>query len=163
MSCRAHPVRGLAELDVLAAALARLLQPGDVVLLRGPLGAGKTTFAQAVGAALGVRERMTSPTFVIAHVHTSGRLPLVHVDAYRIADALELDDLDLDASLDESATLIEWGEGKAEQLSDDYLVVDIARDAAADEDTRLVRFEPHGPGWTQRLARADLDNIEGRR
>lgn len=160
MSCPAHPVRGLAELDVLAAGLARLLQRGDVVLLRGPLGAGKTTFAQAVGAALGVRERMTSPTFVIAHVHTSGRLPLVHVDAYRIADALELDDLDLDASLDESATLIEWGEGKAEQLSDDYLVVDIARDAAADEDTRTVRFAPHGPSWTQRLARLERDNIE---
>lgn len=145
-------IDGLDALRALASEFAALLRPGDLVLLRGPLGAGKTTFAQAVGAALGVQERMTSPTFVIAHVHTSGRIPLVHVDAYRIADAAELEDLDLEASLDEAATLVEWGDGKAERLRDDYLVVDIARDAADAEDVRVIRLEPHGADWTSRIA-----------
>src|ERR1700704_5729814 len=96
--------------------LAAVLRPGDLVILAGPLGAGKTTLVQGIGTGLGVRGPVTSPTFVIARVHPSlvGGPSLVHVDAYRLGDALEVDDLDLDASLAESVTVVEWGEGKVE-------------------------------------------------
>src|SRR5262245_23946715 len=87
--------------------LAGLLRCGDLVVLTGPLGAGKTALAQGIGAGLGVSGAVTSPTFVIARVHGGGRLPLVHADAYRIGGVAEIDDLDLDASLDESVTLVE--------------------------------------------------------
>lgn len=106
-----------------ATRLAALVRPGDVLVLTGDLGAGKTTFTQAFGTALGVRGPITSPTFVLARSHPSlGSGPsLVHVDAYRLGDAAELDDLDLDASLEDAVTVIEWGEGKAEQLSSSWL------------------------------------------
>ncbi|HEY0871339.1 MAG TPA: tRNA (adenosine(37)-N6)-threonylcarbamoyltransferase complex ATPase subunit type 1 TsaE [Acidothermaceae bacterium] len=129
--------------------LAALLRAGDLVVLTGPLGAGKTTLAQGIGAGLGVRGNVTSPTFVIARVHppkTAGP-PLVHVDAYRIAGALEIDDLDLDASVDESVTVVEWGRGLVEGLAPDRLDVDIDWAAEAVGETRRVRITAHGPRW----------------
>ena len=133
--------------------LAAILRAGDLVILDGPLGAGKTALAQGIGAGLGVRGEVTSPTFVIARVHQpdphrAGRLPLVHVDAYRLGGVAEVDDLDLDASLDEAVTLVEWGEGKVEQLADAYLRVRLAR---RDDDTRVVELVGVGGDWGRRL------------
>ena len=139
----------------LGAALAAVLRAGDVVVLSGELGAGKTTLTQGLGAGLGVRGAVTSPTFVIARVHPSlGEGPaLVHADAYRLGGVAELDDLDLDTSLDDAVTVVEWGEGLAEGLADDWLEVRIER-AVADEvgdsttlDPRLVRVSPVGRRW----------------
>lgn len=109
--------------------LARVLEAGDLVLLGGELGAGKTTLAQGIGAGLGVRGPVTSPTFVIARVHPSlsGGPPLVHVDAYRLGGWDDLEDLDLEATLDEAVTVVEWGEGLAEGLAPDRLEVHIHR------------------------------------
>ena len=123
---------------------------GDLVLLVGDLGAGKTTLVQGLGLALGVAERVTSPTFVIARVHaTAAGFPqLVHVDAYRLGSALEFDDLDLAADVDESVTVVEWGEGKAEQLARDYLVVRISRSDIGVDETRRVAISAVGSRWT---------------
>ncbi|MDN5775159.1 MAG: tRNA (adenosine(37)-N6)-threonylcarbamoyltransferase complex ATPase subunit type 1 TsaE, partial [Brevibacterium aurantiacum] len=113
----------LDQMRTFAEALAGHLRAGDLLILSGNLGAGKTTFTQSLGRALGVAGRITSPTFVIAREHPSlsDGPALVHVDAYRISDAEELGDLDLDSELDESITVVEWGAGLAEQLSSDYL------------------------------------------
>lgn len=129
--------------------IAAALRPGDLLVLAGPLGAGKTTFTQGLGEALGVRGRVTSPTFVLARVHR-GPLPLVHVDAYRLrepgARALDLDDLDLDAALEDSVTVVEWGDGLVEHLSEDRLEVRLARvEQPADRRTAVV--VGHGPRW----------------
>jgi tRNA threonylcarbamoyladenosine biosynthesis protein TsaE len=131
--------------------LGALLRPGDLVLLVGPLGAGKTALTQGIGEGLGVREPVTSPTFVIARVHAGGRVPLVHVDAYRLGGRLDVDDLDLDAATEDSVTVVEWGEGLVEQLADEHLVVRLDR---RDDDVRVATLEPHGPGWDSRLAAA---------
>ena len=139
----------------LGASLARVLRAGDVVVLSGGLGAGKTTFTQGLGAGLGVRGDVTSPTFVITRVHPSltDGPALVHVDAYRIGGVAELDDLDLDTSLDEAVTVVEWGEGLAEGLADDRVEVLIERAVAdeavrdADLDPRRVRVSPVGRRW----------------
>ena len=131
--------------------LASVLRAGDLVLLTGPLGAGKTALVQGIGAGLAVQGAITSPTFVIARVH-KGELPLVHADAYRLGDAAdpraEIDDLDLDASADDAVTVVEWGEGLAEQLNDEYLQVRIDR---LDDDTRVIDLVPHGADWADRL------------
>jgi tRNA threonylcarbamoyladenosine biosynthesis protein TsaE len=127
--------------------IAAVLQPGDLVVLTGPLGAGKTTLAQGIGRGLGVSGAVVSPTFVIARVHRGGRLPLVHVDAYRLASIDEVDDLDLDAELEESVTLVEWGEGLAERLSADRLAVRIDRPSDDSDETRTVRLEAIGDRW----------------
>ena len=107
-----------------AGQLAGLLRAGDVLILTGELGAGKTTFTQGLGAGLGVREGIISPTFVLSRIHPSERtagdpsaVDLVHVDAYRLGSAGELLDLDLDATLDRSVTVVEWGRGMAEALA----------------------------------------------
>lgn len=126
--------------------LASLLKPGDLIILNGPLGAGKTALVQGIGAGLGVQGEITSPTFVIARVHR-GPLPLVHVDAYRLG-SFEIDDLDLDASVEDSVTVVEWGTGKVEKLADSYLEVIIAR---RDDDTRQVELVGHGGDWATRL------------
>ncbi|MFN8193389.1 MAG: tRNA (adenosine(37)-N6)-threonylcarbamoyltransferase complex ATPase subunit type 1 TsaE [Nocardioidaceae bacterium] len=128
------------------------LRAGDLVVLTGELGAGKTTLTQGIGAGLGVRGGVTSPTFVIARVHPSlGDGPdLVHADAYRLGGLAELDDLDLDASLDGAVTVVEWGEGLAESLSDSHLEVRIQRalgDTATGLDPRVVRVRGWGPRW----------------
>lgn len=150
--------------------LAGQLTRGDLVVLTGELGAGKTTFTQGLGAGLGVRGAVTSPTFVIARVHPSevGGPSLVHVDAYRLGGFAELDDLDLDASLDQAVTVVEWGEGLAEGLAESRLEVrivrgtgatsaepresaaDLAGDPAVDPDAldpRRVEITPVGPRW----------------
>lgn len=131
--------------------LAGLLRPGDLVVLAGPLGAGKTTFAQGVGAGLGVHSAVTSPTFVIAREHPDGRIPLVHVDAYRLSGVGEVDDLDLDTEAEDAVTLVEWGVGKVEKLAEEHLVVRLSRDSEPDSERRTVVFEPHGRGWVSRL------------
>lgn len=134
--------------------LAGLLRPGDVLVLSGELGAGKTTFTQGLGTGLGVRGGITSPTFVIARVHPPlGDGPaLVHVDAYRLGGQAELDDLDLDTDLDEAVTVVEWGTGLAEGLADARLEVRIMRATAATDvdpeaDPRLVEIDPVGLRW----------------
>ena len=134
------------------AALAHFLRAGDLLILCGPLGAGKTTFTQGVGRGLGVTEPITSPTFVIARVHRGGRVPLMHADAYRLGSIEELDDLDLDMELDDAVTIVEWGEGLVEHLAEDYLVVDIDRENSGSGDGRVITLHPHGQSWTERLA-----------
>ncbi len=132
-------------------ALGRRLRPGDLVLLSGSLGAGKTALTKGIGAGLEVAGAITSPTFVLARVHPAGPrgVPLVHVDAYRLSGALELDDLDLDTDLTAAAVVVEWGEGLAEQLSDARLV--IALDRLAD-DRRVARMTAVGADWAERTA-----------
>jgi tRNA threonylcarbamoyladenosine biosynthesis protein TsaE len=123
-----------ADMRVLGRRLALLLRAGDLVILSGRLGAGKTTLTQGIGDGLGVRGPITSPTFVIARVHpplappaATGELPpaLVHADAYRLGSALELDDLDLDTDTAAAVTVVEWGEGLAEGLAADRLEIAI--------------------------------------
>jgi tRNA threonylcarbamoyladenosine biosynthesis protein TsaE len=139
----ADAMRGLGR------SLAGQLEPGDLIVLTGSLGAGKTTFTQGLGAGLGVRGQVTSPTFVIARVHPSevDGPALVHVDAYRLGGIDELDDLDLDTSLDQAVTVVEWGEGLAEGLSDSRLEVNIVRGDAGDDEHRRVEITPVGPRW----------------
>jgi len=145
-----------AAMRAFAAALAKLLQPGDLLILTGGLGAGKTTFTQGLGAALNVRGQVSSPTFIVAREHPSlGAGPnLVHVDAYRLGGLDELDALDLDSSLDEAVTVVEWGAGLAESLASDHLEIQIDRPQGGftpDDDPeageRLVNLKPHGPRW----------------
>jgi tRNA threonylcarbamoyladenosine biosynthesis protein TsaE len=149
----AEAMRGLGR------SLAGQLGPGDLIVLSGSLGAGKTTFTQGLGAGLGVRGGVTSPTFVIARVHPSevGGPPLVHVDAYRLGGMAELDDLDLDTALETAVTVVEWGEGLAEGLTDSRLEVRIVRASEPNDwhggeddgelDPRQVEITPVGPRW----------------
>jgi tRNA threonylcarbamoyladenosine biosynthesis protein TsaE len=130
--------------------LAAVLRAGDLVVLTGPLGAGKTVLAQGIGVGLGVRGRVLSPTFVIARAHRGGRLPLVHVDAYRLGSIEEVDDLDLDVDLADSVLVVEWGSGKVEQLADARLDLELAR--APDTESRTLTVRPHGGDWADRVA-----------
>jgi tRNA threonylcarbamoyladenosine biosynthesis protein TsaE len=151
------------------AELASRLEAGDLVALNGELGAGKTTMTRGLGAALGVRGTVTSPTFVLARTHPrpGGGAPLVHVDAYRLSSAAELDDLDIDYP--GSIVVVEWAAGMLDGISDSWLEIgierpvgggapggpaeDIAEDAAEDiAEPRLVTITPHGPRWTELLA-----------
>jgi tRNA threonylcarbamoyladenosine biosynthesis protein TsaE len=128
------------------AKVAAHLSAGDVVCLTGNLGAGKTTFTRGVGEALQVRGAVTSPTFVVARTHpTASGIPLIHVDAYRLSDAAELDDLDLD--LDRSITIVEWGEGMVDTLVDEWLHIVIDRSSDAAEDERTITVTGHGARW----------------
>ncbi len=138
----------------LGAGLAGQLAAGDLIVLSGELGAGKTTFTQGLGKGLGVRGDVTSPTFVIARVHPSlvDGPDLVHVDAYRLGGVTELDDLDLETSLEDAVTVVEWGEGVAEGLAESRLEIRIIRALAhVDEhdelDPRRVLMTPIGPRW----------------
>ncbi|MFF7971655.1 tRNA (adenosine(37)-N6)-threonylcarbamoyltransferase complex ATPase subunit type 1 TsaE [Streptomyces sp. NPDC007905] len=133
--------------------LAKLLRAGDLVMLTGELGAGKTTLARGLGEGLGVRGAVTSPTFVIARVHPSlgDGPPLVHVDAYRLSGGLdEMEDLDLDVSLADSVIVVEWGEGKVEELTEDRLQVVIHR-AVGDttDEVRHVTVTALGQRWAE--------------
>jgi len=129
--------------------LAGQLRAGDVLVLSGDLGAGKTTFTQGLGVGLKVRGDITSPTFVISRVHPSlaGGPALVHVDAYRLGGIAELDDLDLDASLDDAVTVVEWGHGLAESLAPDRLDIVVTRGDDDTDETRELRIIPVGPRW----------------
>ena len=125
------------QMRSLGRSLATLLHAGDLVILSGGLGAGKTTLTQGIGDGLGVRGPITSPTFVIARVHppveqapaATPRPALVHADAYRLGSVLELDDLDLDTDTAAAVTIVEWGEGLAEGLATDRLEIAITPDA----------------------------------
>ncbi|MGV9282616.1 tRNA (adenosine(37)-N6)-threonylcarbamoyltransferase complex ATPase subunit type 1 TsaE [Streptomyces sp. NPDC003730] len=141
--------------------LARLLRAGDLVMLSGELGAGKTTLTRGLGESLGVRGAVTSPTFVIARVHPSlgDGPPLVHVDAYRLSGGLdEMEDLDLDVSLSDSVIVVEWGEGKVEELTEDRLRVRI--DRAVGDTTDEVRHVTV-TGLGERWARTDVTVLTG--
>jgi tRNA threonylcarbamoyladenosine biosynthesis protein TsaE len=144
-----RPVPTASDMRRLGNDLAALLRPGDLVLLVGPLGAGKTTLAQGIGAGLGVAERLTSPTFVLAREH-AGRMPVVHVDAYRLGSAAELDDLDLDTPAESAVTLVEWGEGLAETLAAGHLRVTLGRSEDAGDDVRTATLVGVGPAWAGR-------------
>lgn len=128
--------------------LGGMLRAGDLVILTGGLGAGKTTLTQGIAEGLGVRGPITSPTFVIARVHPSlvGGPVLVHVDAYRLSGLDELDDLDLDADLDRAVTVVEWGHGVAEDLSSDRLEV-----VLEGETVRTATVLAHGSRWDSAL------------
>ncbi|MFD3959036.1 MULTISPECIES: tRNA (adenosine(37)-N6)-threonylcarbamoyltransferase complex ATPase subunit type 1 TsaE [Streptomyces] len=139
------------QMQDLGRRLARVLAPGDLVMLTGELGAGKTTLTRGLGEGLGVRGAVTSPTFVIARVHPSlvQGPALVHVDAYRLGGGLdEMEDLDLDVSLPESVVVVEWGDGKVEELSEDRLRVLIDRATGdTDDERREVTLMGIGPRW----------------
>lgn len=140
-------VKSVDAMRELGARLASHLHAGDIVVLRGNLGAGKTALTQGIGKYLGI-EDVTSPTFVIARSH-KGAIPLIHVDAYRLLDAgnqsFEIDDLDLDTSRAGAITVIEWGEEVAARMQEDYLLVDIS--FGVNEDEREVSLIGHGKRW----------------
>lgn len=140
----------VAETQAFGARLAQVLRAGDLVVLVGPLGAGKTALAQGIGAGLGVSGRVVSPTFVIARIHGGGRVPLVHVDAYRLGSLAEVDDLDLDVAVQDSVTVVEWGAGLVEQLADARLEIALAR--VADSEVRTAELTPVGGDWANRIA-----------
>lgn len=139
-----------------ARALAGVLRAGDLLVLDGPLGAGKTTFTQGLGAGLGVRGPVASPTFVIERVHPNlGEGPdLVHVDAYRLGGEGEIDDLDLEADLDRAVTVVEWGRDRVEHLADSVLLVvldrpDRVEDPEDPDEPRTLHLTPSGPRWDE--------------
>lgn len=144
------------QMRTLGRRLSSVLRAGDLVVLSGPLGAGKTTLTQGIGAGLGVRGSVTSPTFVIARVHPSlsSGPDLVHADAYRLGSRAEVDDLDLDRDLATAVTVVEWGEGLVEDLAPSFLAVGIRADQAAvskDEAEDVdVRRSVHVQGWGDR-------------
>ncbi|MEZ5086500.1 MAG: tRNA (adenosine(37)-N6)-threonylcarbamoyltransferase complex ATPase subunit type 1 TsaE [Tessaracoccus sp.] len=133
--------------------LASLLRAGDVVVANGDLGAGKTTLTQGIGEGLGIEGPVISPTFVISRVHPHpGNGPaLVHVDAYRLGGSSELNDIDLDATLAEAVTLVEWGRGVAEWLAEDRLEIDIVRSDDPADETRTVYLTGLGSRWANAL------------
>ena len=154
-----HPevvVRTAEETRAWGERLGRLLRAGDLVVLTGELGAGKTTLTQGIAEGLGVRGPITSPTFVIARVHPSlvGGPALVHVDAYRLGGFAELDDLDLDASIEDSVTIVEWGHGLAEGLAEDRVGVTLTG-----EHEPRVTLPASGPRWGDQHARELLDAL----
>jgi tRNA threonylcarbamoyladenosine biosynthesis protein TsaE len=134
-------VLSTAEMGALGARLAAVLRAGDLVVLTGPLGAGKTTLTRGLGAALGARGQVSSPTFVLARTHPTTAGPdLVHVDAYRLRDPVELDDLDLD--WDGAIVVVEWGRGMVDGISDAVLDVEITRATGADADVLADDLDP---------------------
>lgn len=147
----------------LGRALGEVLRAGDLIMLSGGLGAGKTTLTQGIGEGMGVRGRVASPTFIVARVHPSlvGGPDLIHADAYRISDLEDLETLDLDSSLADSVTVVEWGEGKTEAMSSERLEIAVARGTGGtagraggaidletmDDGERRVELRPHGSRW----------------
>lgn len=156
-------VSSVEETQSFAQQLGKLLQRGDLLILTGELGAGKTTFTQGLGLGLEVREGIISPTFVLSRIHPSlvSGPNLVHVDAYRLASAAEVDDLDLEATMSSSVTVVEWGHGKVEQLNDSRLEVTLLRAGSVDldeelvfdfhegedEEPRTIKLKAFGPRW----------------
>jgi tRNA threonylcarbamoyladenosine biosynthesis protein TsaE len=140
-----HRIADVEEMTALGEKIGTQLRAGDLILLNGPLGAGKTVLVQGIGAALGFND-VTSPTFVISRSH-NGALPLIHVDVYRLLEsgnqAAYLDDLDLDSARESAVTVIEWGGAESARLSDERLEIDIDRT----DDERVVTVATIGPRW----------------
>lgn len=147
---------GVGQTRALAARLAGLARPGDLLVLSGDLGAGKTAFAQGFGAGLGVSVPITSPTFTLANVHQGDRLVMHHLDVYRIDQIEEVADLSLVELLDgDTVTLIEWGDAILPALPSSYLEVALRHtdDTALDaDDDRILTFRILGPAWADRTA-----------
>ena len=137
------------EMHHLGLSLAQQFVAGDLVVLTGPLGAGKTTLSRGIGEGLGVLGTVNSPTFVIARTHkrTNGGPELVHVDAYRLKSAAELDDLDIDFA--NSITLVEWGKGLTDGITEDWLDIEIERDHTGESETREVLITGYGQRWAE--------------
>ena len=139
--------------------LGRVLAAGDLVMLSGGLGAGKTTLTQGIGVGMGVRGRVASPTFI--HPNLGGGPDLIHADAYRITDLNDLETLDLDSSLDEAVTVVEWGDGKTEAMSEERLAIEVRRASGGqaqrdgdvidlehmDDGRRRIVLRAHGHRW----------------
>lgn len=160
MDARVEPTRewmshSREETHALGAALGRLLQPGDVVVLHGTLGAGKTTLAQGIGRGVGVREPIISPTFTLVREYHSGRLPLYHVDAYRLAGPNEAYTFGLDEYLyGDGVTIIEWGERVAPLLPDDRLDIELAY---GEKGERHITLRPSGRHYIELLSKLTAD------
>ncbi|MFJ6453705.1 tRNA (adenosine(37)-N6)-threonylcarbamoyltransferase complex ATPase subunit type 1 TsaE [Paenarthrobacter sp. NPDC091669] len=164
------------QTHALAAAVGGVLEAGDLLVLTGELGAGKTTFTQGLGEGLGVRSGIISPTFVLVRIHPNqadgprpGGPDLVHVDAYRLESAAEIDDIDLENTMDTAVTVVEWGRDRVEHLSDSRLEVDLHRsvggedpatavaaagdvmdfDTDDDDEPRTLVFRGYGPRWAE--------------
>jgi tRNA threonylcarbamoyladenosine biosynthesis protein TsaE len=136
------------EMHDLGLKLARAFKAGDLILLTGPLGAGKTTLTRGIGEALGAIGNVSSPTFVLARTHScgAGKPELVHVDAYRLTSAAELDDLDIDFG--NSITVVEWGRGLTDGITEDWLELEIERDHTGASETRKVTITGTGSRWS---------------
>ena len=145
--------------------LGRILAAGDLLMLSGGLGAGKTTLTQGIGVGMGVRGRVASPTFIVARVHPSlsGGPDLIHADAYRITDLNDLETLDLDSSLDEAVTVVEWGEGKTEAMSDERLAIEVRRASGgqAQRDGEVIDLEHMDDGRRRIILRAHGHRWDG--
>ncbi|EYT58211.1 tRNA (adenosine(37)-N6)-threonylcarbamoyltransferase complex ATPase subunit type 1 TsaE [Microbacterium sp. UCD-TDU] len=135
------------EMEQLGLRIGEQLEAGDLLVLTGPLGAGKTTFTRGLAEGLGVRGPVQSPTFVIARTHPSlvGGAPLVHVDAYRLGSAAELDDLDLDLDLERSVVVVEWGRGMAEELADSWWDIEVERPVGSSDDLDPSELDSDAP------------------
>ena len=147
------------EMRQLGTSLGRTARGGDVLVLSGELGAGKTTLTQGIAAGMGIDDRVTSPTFVIARIHENlkGGPSLAHVDAYRIGSVAELDDLDLDADLDRCVVVVEWGAGLVGDLSADRIDVAIGRTDTDLDEVRSVEIQTRSPRWA-----AQMDELAAR-
>ena len=181
-------VRTAAETHALAAAVGTVLAAGDLLVLTGELGAGKTTFTQGLGEGLGVRSGIISPTFVLVRIHPNlpdgprpGGPDLVHVDAYRLESAAEIDDIDLENTMDSAVTVVEWGRGRVEHLSDSRLEVELHRtrggaadspaapgagpvldfDTDDDDEPRTVLIRGFGPRWAEPPALPGVETDPG--
>ena len=137
------------EMNEFGLKIAKVLRAGDLLILTGPLGAGKTTFTRGVGEGLQAIGNVSSPTFVIARTHkrANSDVPLVHVDAYRLGSVNEFDDLDID--IENSIVLVEWGRGFAEDLAESWLDIEIERDHSGESDVRTVTLTAFGERWMQ--------------
>lgn len=139
--------RGAHETESVGAALGRFLHEGDLVVIGGDLGTGKTTFVKGVARALGVRDPVTSPTFTIVQEY-EGSVPVAHVDIYRLQRVQELHDLGLEEMLDDRVVLVEWGDVVAPLLPRERVEVQLT--AGEDPDVRTIEIVPAGPEWTAR-------------
>ena len=138
------------EMDELGKRFANVLEAGDLVILMGPLGSGKTTFTRGVGSSLGVEGNVSSPTFVIARTHKRidiAEAPLVHVDAYRLGSPQELDDLDI--PFEKSIVLVEWGKGLTEGISENWIEIEFERDHSGQTEDRQVKIVGFGERWKE--------------
>lgn len=138
-------IKSAEEMEQLGSKLACLLKPGDLVLLAGPLGAGKTTLTRGIGKGLKAEGTIQSPTFVLARTHRIPNGKLVHVDAYRLSSAVELDDLDID--FENSIVIVEWARDYLDGYSENFLTVEI--DRTSEDDERVLTLTPTGSRWKE--------------